>query len=180
MSDSFIRVPADSNGKSVDTSQVTVSGVVVQRERSNFADPVDPLGLASVKNTDPLLLDYGVVVRAIASSCLAYSKISQATNNADVIKNSTGIVYGYAIYNQAGYAIFIKLYNKATPPNPATDAALLVRTIGIQGGTAIAYVLEKGLSGFTNGIGIAITLHAASNDNTPVVAGDCITNVDYL
>jgi hypothetical protein len=92
-----------------------------------------------------------------------------ASNNAQVVKNAPGIVYGYDIYNQAGYPIFLKLYNKATMlltrlPTPFYYKELLAyKRVSTQFTSR-----NVGLGGFGSGIGLALTLHMAANDNTPV------------
>jgi hypothetical protein len=178
--DALVRVPQDSDGKAIDASLLNVNGVDVLRQRIVQGDPNDPLGLVSVKNTPPLATDFGSVVRPLEPSCLTFLLLSAASNNASVVKGTTGVVYAYDMYNQVGYPIFVKLYDKATAPDPAADAALLRRIIPIQAGSRAFFALKRGLGGFASGIGLAITLHAAVNDNTPVALGDCITNLDYL
>jgi len=70
MSDGYIQVPPDSTGKKIDQDVLTVSGQVVHRSRQVAADPVDPVALARVKNTQPSSTEYGQVVRQAASGLL--------------------------------------------------------------------------------------------------------------
>ncbi len=105
--------------------------------------------------------------------------VSAATNNATNIKNAGGKVYGYDIYNTNAAVRYVKLYNKATAPAPATDNALLIRTIGIPpSGKAVLHI-AAGLAGFTNGIGLATTTGSSDTDNTSVGAGDLIIEIDW-
>ncbi len=62
MADGFIRVPVDGVGKRVDTEELTVSSLTVQRERDIIAG-AGPLEISRVLNTDPSGTDYGLVVR---------------------------------------------------------------------------------------------------------------------
>lgn len=61
--DSFVGVPPDGAGKLIDTSAVTTTDGLVQRERDNIADPSDPVAIANVRQDSTYTSDYGVVVR---------------------------------------------------------------------------------------------------------------------
>lgn len=97
--------------------------------------------------------------------------------NALVIKNSTGILYGWHMYNAANYPVFVKLYNQTTVPNPATDTPKQV--IPIQAGSAAPFPPEDGIS-YTVGIAMLVTLGIDDTDNTPVAAKDCVIDIFYV
>ncbi len=105
--------------------------------------------------------------------------VSAASNNANNIKNAGGKVYGYDIYNTNAAVRYVKLYNKATAPAPATDNALLIRTIGIPPNGTKALHIAAGMAGFVNGIGLATTTGSSDTDNTSVAAGDLIIEIDW-
>lgn len=105
-----------------------------------------------------------------------YHKISAASNNADTIKASAGQVYGVSVFNNAQYPVYVKLYNKASAPAPASDTP--IRTIGVQAGVCRDVPIFYGLACAT-GIAIAIVKGIADNDNTSVAASDCAVDVDY-
>lgn len=107
---------------------------------------------------------------------LTYHKVSLATNNAAVIKAAPGTVTGGKIYNNAGYPIFVKLYNKATIPIPGTDTPQ--QTIGIEAGLSDGISVPGGLT-YAAGIGIAIVKNIGDADNTAVAAADCVVDVFY-
>lgn len=65
MADGIVQLPADSTGKKVDTSELTVGANTVERERVNLADPTTAAAVAGVKNADPASTDYGVEVRPV-------------------------------------------------------------------------------------------------------------------
>lgn len=176
----FVQVAANGSGEYVDTFQVNDGSVNVDRQAVVFADSTNYAARAAVQNSDPAATDYGLTVRMIRMPCLTYSVISDASDNAAFIKAAAGVVYGFEIYNNATYQIFVKLYNKATAPAPATDSALLVRRIGVQQGITERFFIDRGLSGFTSGIGIAIVQNIGDTDDTAVLAGDCVVNIDYL
>jgi hypothetical protein len=62
MADGFIRLPVDDAGKRVDTEELTVNSLTVQRERHQVAGVADT-DIAVVVDTDPLTTDHGLVVR---------------------------------------------------------------------------------------------------------------------
>lgn len=105
-----------------------------------------------------------------------YHKVSAASNNAASVKGAAGQVYGVQGFNVAGYPVYVKLYDKATAPNPAADTPL--RTVPMQSGVRCDDDIFQGLT-FALGIGIAIVKGIADNDNTSVAASDCVVDVDY-
>jgi hypothetical protein len=108
------------------------------------------------------------------------SVISAASNNATVVKASAGQVYTIMAHNLNAAVRYLKFYNKATAPAPATDTPVL--TLPIPGNTAGAgFVLDTGGMGivFSTGIAIAIVTGVATNDNTAVAANEIVVNVLY-
>jgi hypothetical protein len=108
---------------------------------------------------------------------------SAASNNATNVKNAAGTLYQIDAYNLAAYPVYIKLYNKATTPAPASDTP--VRTIMVPANATPAngagVVVNFGPAGLAlgTGIGYAITKGQAANDNTAVLLGDCTLNGSY-
>ena len=175
MADQFVSVPNSGSAK-VDTSELTVNSQTVERQRINIADPTGAAALAAVENAAPGISDYGLITRPVGSGQSVYHAVSAASNNAVNIKGSAGLVYGWQIFNNAGYVVYVKLYNKATTPAPASDTPVL--TIGVQAGTSIQLVNSTGIA-FATGIGIAIVKGISDSDNTSVAASDCVVNVEY-
>ena len=103
--------------------------------------------------------------------------VSAGSNNAQNVKGTPGQIYGWNIYNNAAYPIYVKLWNKATAPIPGTDTP--VRTIGVQAGTQFSHNIGVGMV-FSLGIGISITKGIADADNTAVLANDCAVDLSYL
>ncbi len=62
MADQTIGLPVDGVGKKLDTEELTVASVTVQRERNQVAGAGD-VEIARVVNTDPSGTDYALVVR---------------------------------------------------------------------------------------------------------------------
>ena len=63
--DGFVQVAPDSTGKKLDTSEVTTSQGVVERERVVIADDANAQAVAPVQATRPSEGTYGLPVRAV-------------------------------------------------------------------------------------------------------------------
>jgi len=105
---------------------------------------------------------------------LIFHRVALASNNAVAFKNVAGLVTGWQIFNDTEYPVYVKLYNKATTPNPASDTPKQV--IGIQAGQSAEFA---GSFTYDTGIGMAIVKGSADNDNTPVALGDCVADIFY-
>lgn len=104
-----------------------------------------------------------------------------ASTNAALIKNSKAKVFAYEFSNlNATTWRFVKLYNKATTPAPATDtgATVLMLKIAIPPNSSRAVRFERGLD-FANGLGIAVTGLVADNDATVIAANEVVGYVLY-
>lgn len=126
-------------------------------------------------NTTPWLVQDSP---AVSGGYSATSFATAASNNSTSLKGSAGQLYGVHIYNNANYPIYVKFYDKATAPAPATDNALLVRRIGVQAGTHVDVMLPMGVP-FTNGIGYAIVKDVSDTGNTSVAANDGLVDIEY-
>lgn len=100
--------------------------------------------------------------------------IAAASTNASSIRGSRGELVGWYAQNAAAYAVFIKLYNKATAPTVGTDTPLMTIPVAA-GGNSSAY-FESGIL-FANGIGMAVTKLVADSDTTVLVANDIVVNL---
>src|SRR5262245_5349738 len=122
----------------------------------------------------------GAAINSNMNCCADFHLVSAGSNNASVIKNSTGLVYGYDIYNANTVSTrYVKLYNKSSAPSPASDTALLIRTIAIPSDGKATYHSTTGIAGFSSGIALATVTGIADNDNTAVGASDLVIDIDY-
>lgn len=106
---------------------------------------------------------------------------SGASNNATTVKASAGRLFSLSATNTNATERYLKLYNKASPPAPATDNALLVGVHLIPGsssGTNIPLPI-MGLA-FSTGISYALVTGSSDTDNTSVAAGEQMVNGSYL
>lgn len=95
-------------------------------------------------------------------------KAAASVNNT-LVQGVPGVVDGYSLSNSAAYAVFFKLYDKATAPVAGTDVPAF--TVLVPAGATVNGVFTKGVR-FTVGIGFAITKLVADTDTTVVVADD--------
>lgn len=105
---------------------------------------------------------------------------SAASINASVIKASAGSLLELSIFNSSASTVYVKLYNKATTPAPATDNALLMDVIPVAT-NARSIQIEYGTAGkrFSSGIGIAIVANPANTDSTAVAVGVTVSGTYY-
>lgn len=157
----FVQVPPNAGGEKISAYQVPDG-------QGNNVD------YQCVVNQDPENFADGERI----SPRLTYHAVAQASLNEVCIKASSSIPYGCDIFNNSGYPIFVKLFNKATAPVAGTDAP--ARTIGVQAGERAVWHDPKGLAGFSAGLAIAITKDIADFDSTPVAAYDCVVDLFYL
>lgn len=102
--------------------------------------------------------------------------VSAASNNASNIKNSAGMIYGYEIYNSNAAVRFVKLYNKASTPNPASDTPF--RTIAVPPGGRAHFHTTTGLL-LGTGISLATVTGIGDTDNTSVGVNDLVIDLDW-
>lgn len=115
-------------------------------------------------------------VPATSGGTNTYHRVSTADNNAHVVKASAGQYYGMRGNSIAAYPVYLKFYDKATNPNPASDTP--IRIVEIQAGLPINDLVEFGLP-FTTGIAMAIVKGISDTNNTSVLASDCSVEIDY-
>jgi hypothetical protein len=149
MSDTYVQVDADGSGKKI-YAQDDGSGVLKQ----------------------------GVILMpgAMPDGCSIYHKVSAASTNAANVKAAPGQVYGWRIFNNTGYPVYVKLHNTAGAP---TAGAGVVQTIGVQAGESDDDFILTGLA-FPTGIGITIVKGIADNDATAVALNDCVVDLFYV
>lgn len=151
-----------------------VSGVMYQRVKLAIgaadAAPTD------VSSAAPLPVS---ITAGTAGGSSIKMVISAATNNATSVKASAGLVNGWYISNLNAAIMYVKLYDKASAPSPASDTPVI--TIGIPGNTAGAGTNVSWPTGitFSTGIALAIVTGVAVNNNTAVAANEVVVNLFY-
>lgn len=149
--DSYVRVDTDGAGKKVDSEDLTIGSNEVQRQRVILVPGSLPQG------------------------CQNYHAVAAASTNAANVKASPGQVYGWNVFNNANYPIYVKLHNTASAPTPGAG---VVQTIAVQAGEADRFFLPTGIA-FAIGIGISIVKGIADNDATAVAASDGVVDLFF-
>lgn len=112
------------------------------------------------------------------STAQTFSVLAAGSNNATVLKATPGSIYNIEITNTSAAIKYVKFYNKATAPAPATDNALLIKRYGIAATSNLVVSVPKGIP-FTTGIGLAAVTGTSDTDNTGVTAADLMINVTF-
>jgi hypothetical protein len=103
-----------------------------------------------------------------------------ATINATVVKASAGRLYKVKGYNAAAAVRYIKFWNKATTPAPASDAALIMFAYPLKASDQFDIDLTPIGFAFSTGIGYTLSTGSANTDATAVTAADIVgLNVMY-
>lgn len=127
---------------------------------------VDPIGTT----TQPVS-----IAPATSGGTSVFHLVSAGSTNANNIKASAGQIYGWSIFNNAAYTVFVKFYNTAGTPTAGTG---VIQTVGVQAGLPNTYSSVFGIP-YGTGIGITITKGIADSDATAVLASDCVVEVYY-
>jgi hypothetical protein len=114
-----------------------------------------------------------------SSSLAIFSLLSAATTNLTLVSPKPAMVTGWSIANTSTSPRYVRLYDKATAPVPATDAALIDLRFPIPAGTQAEAQLGTNASWFHSGLGLDITGGPADTDATAVAAGDVSINIFY-
>lgn len=110
-----------------------------------------------------------------------HHKRSAANNNATNIKATPGVVGYITASNTNANPRFVKFYNLAAAPAPASDVPVFVALIpgGVDGRGTNIPLPEVGIA-FSVGISYVIVANEADNDNTSVALGEIHLNLGWL
>ena len=119
-----------------------------------------------------------VEVPATSGGCTPYSYIAAGSSNQDsqVVKNSAGQLYGYALFNTTASVRYVKIYDKATGPTSSDTPKK--RIMLPPGGGANMPATGCGIA-FANGIAIRITTGPGDSDTGAASTNDVLVNLDY-
>lgn len=103
---------------------------------------------------------------------------SAASLNATVVKASAGRVYSIDLHNFNAAARYVKIYDKATTPAPASDVPCMV--IPLPAGGNVSRQWPSGVK-FLNGISFVITSDATMVGATALVAAnDVVGKIGWM
>jgi len=115
------------------------------------------------------------VSQVIIGGTEAYSEVSQLATPIQV-KATGGTLLGWFIDNDAAEKRFVKLWNTASAPNPATDSPKLTLPIPKK---MAANVMGLGIN-FDLGIWISCTKGRSAGDTSSPLANEVAVNLFYL
>jgi hypothetical protein len=173
MAHTTLQVAPDASGPLVDFQILDTAAV---RQTMTVSDATVSAADARVLNADAGLTDFALVVRPIVKGNTVFFLQAAATNNATVIKASTGKVFHIRIYNTTSTVLYTKFYNKTTTPLPASDSIFF--TLPCQAGTWTHLDSFNGQE-FTNGIGVATVTGISPTNNTAVAADSLLIVAEW-
>jgi hypothetical protein len=101
---------------------------------------------------------------------------SAATVNNTLVSATARLLRSLDIYNEAPYAVYIKLYDKATAPVAGTDTPFWTIPLPANSGYSKEFIWGRPVS---NGLGYAITKNKADTDTTAVAINDAVGMLTY-
>lgn len=113
---------------------------------------------------------------AAVNWCYNYHRVSTPDTNVEMIKADPSLIFGWTIFNNAAYPIYVKLFN--TSVATAVGANRVHKTIGVEANKSNVFdcsspiILDRGLC-------IAIVKDLADSGLTPVLANDCVVDIHY-
>ena len=106
--------------------------------------------------------------------------ISAATNNATVVKAGPGSVALIVASNVNAAVRYLKFYNKATTPAPASDNTLLKLVVALPPGSVNQVIAPPCGIQFSSGISFALVTGITDTDNTAVAISEQLVYVQYV
>lgn len=152
--------------------------------RDLLTDTGGRLQVNNVGELAPSTDQVSIGANAANGASVTHLASSAASNNATSVKASAGNVYSLQAFNFNTSSVrFLKLYNKASSPNPASDTPVM--TIPIPAGNTANQPGGVVFSGpacgiaFSAGIAFALVGGQGDSDNTSIGSGDVCLNLVY-
>ena len=106
---------------------------------------------------------------------ISYATLANS-NNATSVKASAGQVYFVRAFNNSTTIAYLKFYNKASAPTPASDT--VVDKFMIPASSGVIHSITAGIP-FSTGIAYAVVTGIGDTDNTSVAASAYSVTVGY-
>ena len=106
--------------------------------------------------------------------------ISALSNNATVVKAGPGSIVSIVASNINAAIRYLKLYDKATTPAPASDNALLLCVIALPANGSPVFIAPPSGLQFAAGISFVLVTGISDTDNTSVAASEQLVNIQYV
>lgn len=137
----------------------------------------NPNGQTTMANSSPVAIasDQSAIPIGVATTggSTPYHNLSANSTNFTNVKTAAAQMYGYALSNTSGAAIYVKFYDKATAPGTGDTPK---HTVQVPANGAVVRAIPEGMK-FTTGFGWAATGAVADNDNTSIAA-NCVIDFD--
>lgn len=167
-----IQLAPDSTGKIIDTSELTVSAKVVERQNCAIADPTTAAAIAAVMNSAPAGTEYGVNVRQTGAPPLPTAaskyKARDLAGTVQTVKGSAGTLFVLSVINTSGASAYVQVFDalsgNVTLGTTTPDVEILVAA-----GAQVSLVLPMIGAAFATAITVAST--TAEKGNTGSAAG---------
>jgi hypothetical protein len=112
------------------------------------------------------------------AGAMTHSKLAAASTNATLVKAGQANLHGFMIYNNTAVVKFVRFYDKATAPVPASDAALIKFRVTVPANNIAFLETVVGID-FLLGLGYDATGAVADTDATVLAANDLSINLLY-
>jgi hypothetical protein len=106
-----------------------------------------------------------------------FSYVATATTNAVLVAGRQSALTGWSIVNTSASTRWVRIFNKATAPVPASDAALIVLRLPLAAGQRSDVQLGQNVVWLSSGLSFDITSASPDNDATATAAGDVVLNL---
>jgi hypothetical protein len=110
----------------------------------------------------------------------AFSYVATATTNATLVAGRPADLTGWSVVNTSAAVKYVRVFNKATAPVPASDAALIVLRIPLAAGQRSDVQIASNGEWMSAGLAFNITGAAADTDTTVTAAGDVTVAFFYV
>jgi hypothetical protein len=115
----------------------------------------------------------------LIAHCVPFKRISLATNNATLIKAGASRLTSVVALSVGADARFLKIYDKDTAPDPASDTPVMTLIIPANAaGAGLVVNFSKPVK-FTNGLGMAIVAGIGDTNNVAITADELVVNIGY-
>ena len=109
----------------------------------------------------------------------SFSYVATATTNATSVRAVPAVLKAWSIVNTSAAIKYVRFYNKATAPVPASDAALIEWRMPLAAGQRSDVSFSSGGIWFPAGLAFDITGGASDTDATAVTAGDVTLGIIF-
>jgi hypothetical protein len=109
----------------------------------------------------------------------SFSYVSTASTNPTTVRTIPTVLKAWSLANTSAATRWIRFYNKATAPVPASDAALIEWRLPLAAGARSDVSFSSGGIWFPQGLAFDITGAAPDTDATATAAGDVALNLIF-